>query len=116
MVNSIYEMDTEPRKPEEFDYIPENLPVFDTNGKKVGTVKYFQAPSTSDNPNLSKFPLDLRNSSMPDEVIYRMLNAGFICVDAGLLAKDRFVFLRQINQVRNGEVYLDVSVHDLIKA
>ena len=116
MVNSIYEMDTEPRKPETLDYIPEGLPVFDTDGKKVGTVKYFQSPSYSANPSLSEFPPELRDSSMPDEMIYRMLNAGFICVKAGLLARDRFVFLSQINQVRNGEVYLAASAYDLIRA
>ena len=58
----------------------------------------------------------LRHSSMPDEMIYRMLNAGFICVKGGLLARDRFVFLSQINQVRNGEVYLNASADDLIRA
>ena len=116
MVNSMYDMDTEPRRPEAFEYIPEGFVVLDANGNKVGTVKHFQPPSTSAFPDLGDFPSFLRSSSMPDELIFRILSAGFICLNAGFLAKDRFVLLHQIDYVGDGEVYLLASAGDLIKA
>jgi hypothetical protein len=82
----------------------------------VGTVKYFQAPSAVANPSLAEFPPELRGSSMPDEMIYRMLNAGFICVNAGLLAKNRFVMLHQIDHVWKDKIHLRAAADALIKA
>jgi hypothetical protein len=116
MLNNLYEMDTEPRKREGFAHIPEGLTVIDADGNKVGMVKHFQPPSSSAFPDLSEFPHKLRRSSMPDELIFRILSAGFICVNAGLLAKDRFVFLYQVDEVEDDAVYLFASADDLIKA
>jgi hypothetical protein len=116
MTNNLYEMETELRRPEVFEYIPEGIAAYDVNGKKVGTVKHFQAPSTSAYPELTDFPLALRSNSMPDELIFRILNAGFICINAGFLAKDRFAFLHQIDHVKDDEVHLVASMDDLIKA
>jgi hypothetical protein len=116
-LDNLYDMDdTEPNKRTTIKHIGEGLPVYDVNDKKVGTVKHFQGPSTAAYPELSEFPAELRSSAMPDELISRLLSAGFICVNAGFLAKDRFVFLYQIDYVIDEEVYLIASFDDLIKA
>ena len=109
-------MNAEATNPDVVQYIPKGMIVYDATGKKVGTVKYFQAPSASINPDLAEFPPELRSSSMPDEMIYRILNAGFICVNAGLLAKDRFVLLHQIDHVWKDKVHLRAIADTLIKA
>jgi hypothetical protein len=116
MLNEMYDMETEPNKPEILIYIPEGLAVIDVNGKRVGTVRYFQAPSTSAYPDLSDFPPELRSSSMPDELVLRFLSTGFICVNAGFLARDRFVFLYQVDHVTDSAVYLETSADNLLKA
>jgi len=116
MVNNLYEIDTEPRKPKTFNHIPKGLTVIDIHGSMVGSVKHFQRPSKSGLPALSEFPPHLRNTSMPHELIFRILDAGFVCVDTGFLAKNRFVLLYQIDQIKGDSVYLFASTNDLIKA
>ena len=116
MVDQAYSLNADMAQANALQYIPKGMVVYDITGKKVGTVKYFQAPSASINPDLAEFPPELRSSSMPDEMIYRMLNAGFICVNAGVLAKNRFVMLHQIDHIWNDKVHLRVVADTLIKA
>jgi hypothetical protein len=116
MLNDVFEMDTEPHVPEVFDYIPEGITVYDVNDLKVGTVKYFQPPSTTHNPSLDDFPPEFRTMSMPDELILRLLNTGFVRVNVGFLAKDRYVFLSQIHHITDDAVRLRTSIDNLVKA
>jgi hypothetical protein len=54
--------------------------------------------------------------SMPDELILRLLNTGFIRVNVGFLAKDRYVFLSQIHHITDDAVRLRTSIDNLVKA
>jgi hypothetical protein len=116
MLDEMYEMETQPNKPEIRITIEQGIAVIDADGKKVGTVKHFHPPSASAYPDLSDFPPALRNTSMPDELILRFLTSGFLCVDTGFLAKDRFVFLTQVDHITDDEVYLHAYADELLKA
>ena len=116
MLDNLFEMETEPSKPELFTNIPRGLTVIDVDGKKVGTVMYYQPPPPTLNPPITNFPPELRTNNMPDELIFRLLSTGFICVNAGLLARDRFVYLFQVDSVTDSEVHLTASMDSLHKA
>jgi len=116
MFEDIYEMETEPNRPEILDFIPDGIAIIDVDGKKVGTVKHYQAPSATAFPDLRDFPPMLRTASMPDELVFHMLKAGFMAVNTGFFSKDRFVLLHQIDYVTDDEVFLDTSGDDLLKA
>ena len=104
----------EDTKPNVLSQIDEGHAVFDITGRKLGKIGYIQYPSYSSTPDLAEFPVDLTAKKLPDELVYRLLRAGFICVNTGWLSKDRLVVLDQIAGATSGEIFLKVSDEDLI--
>ena len=97
-----------------FEEIEEGIEVYDLAGVKIGKVKHIQLPSHSHNPSLADFPYDLGNKNIPSEMAYRLLRSGFICVNAGLLARDRLVTPTEIAVIFDGTVRLNVKKNDLM--
>ena len=92
--------------------IQKNMPVFDVNSQRVGTVKYIQfADDTADetlvvdDPRVQKAPTPLR---------MRLLKSGFIRVDTGLLSKDCYASSDQISGVFDQGVQLKVLRNELL--
>jgi len=56
------------------------------------------------------------DDNLPDTLRSRLIRHGFVRVDAGLLASDRFVLPDQIASVTNEGVRLHVTDDELIKA
>src|SRR5262245_9685856 len=79
--------------------------VSDANEQKVGKVRDVQfANRTGDTPMMAedfyKLPNDAQN---------RLMQEGFVQVDAGLFSRDRFILASQIEAVNDEGVQLSVS-------
>jgi hypothetical protein len=92
--------------------IDEGMAVYDSNGSKVGVVKYVQnglglVDTFVDSPALP--------SSAPDQMRKQLMQRGFIKIRAGLLASDRYVTADQVRLVQEDRVILNVSDDALLK-
>lgn len=111
--------------------IREGMDVYDANGKHIGTVERVHfgesaegvQTATPSSPNLrgSSFLDDLAQvfttDEVPDEVRERLLQQGFIRIDAdGIFAADRYVTLDNVASVAQDRVTLSVSRDQLIKS
>lgn len=116
--------------------IREGMEVYDSRGDKVGTVEdlYFGASSdemdnhgvgaaTAPDPSLRENNLvdDIAagifgGDDLPEEMRKRLINEGFIRIDAAnLFGRDRYVLPEQINRVHNDHVHLNVPGDQLLK-
>ncbi len=91
--------------------IREGMVIYDWDDKKVGEVKYVQFPSESAEetlflPGMDKIPPDMRN---------HLLREGFVMVEGGLFAPDRFIMPNQILEVSDREITLNVLKAELIR-
>jgi hypothetical protein len=112
------------------------MTVYDSNNDNIGTVRdfYFGADSdemkrhgagaaTAPDPALRESSLidDIAlglfgKDDLPEEMQQRLINEGFIRIDAhGLFVSDRFALADQIDRVVGENVYLNVPGDGLLK-
>jgi hypothetical protein len=117
-------------------YIHKDMTVYDSNNDNIGTVRdfYFGADSdemkrhgagaaTAPDPALRESSLidDIAlglfgKDDLPEEMQQRLINEGFIRIDAhGLFASDRFALADQIDRVVGENIYLNVPGDGLLK-
>jgi hypothetical protein len=91
--------------------IPQGTAVYDADNHKVGKVKDVQLSAQSgEAPNLSGSFYNL-----PNELQIHLMRAGFIQIDCGLFARDRFITPNQIETIRDDGLKLNVTSSELIK-
>ena len=116
--------------------VHEGMEVYDSANKKAGKVKelYFGAssdemmrhgpgaatapdPSLRDNSLIDDIARGIFDSTdVPEEMQQRLINDGFIRIDAaGIFTGDRFVLPEQIDHVDGNNVYLNISRDGLLK-
>src|SRR5512145_3214635 len=111
--------------------VQEGMTVYDSSGSKVGTVEHIQfgeddsygrgaahpAPqNASDDALVNNLATIFGADQLPDTVRVRLLQQGFIRVDAtGLFAADRYILPEQIAEVSDDRVILHVMRDDLLK-
>ncbi|HEU5013571.1 MAG TPA: hypothetical protein VFT66_13690 [Roseiflexaceae bacterium] len=111
--------------------IREGMDVYDSDGKHIGTVErvHFGA-SVEGVQTATPGDADLRGNSflddlarvfttddVPDEVRRRLLQEGFIRIDAdGIFASDRYVTLEHVASVASDRVTLSVPRDQLVKS
>lgn len=116
--------------------IREGMEVYDSHGEKVGTVEdlYFGASSdemdahgvgaaTAPDPSLRENNIvdDIAegifgSDDLPEEMRKRLINEGFLRVDAAnLFGSDRYVLPEQIDRVHKDHVHLNVPRNQLLK-
>ncbi len=114
--------------------IREGMTVYDRSGAAIGTVEFVRfsdedphqpgtetvTGSPADTPTGSWLVEDIArvfsDDDLPETLRDRLVRHGFVRVDAGLLASDRFVLPDQIADVNEAGVYLQVTDNELIKA
>lgn len=96
--------------------IREGMLVYDRENTKVGTVKYVQLPDESDIPDLGAETMHgSKVDKMPEVLRARLRQEGFVQVDSGLFAPDRYIMPHQIEAVSDDGVKLRVAKDTLIK-
>lgn len=93
--------------------IREGMPVYDWENKRLGTVKYVQYPDENVAVNLTMYITSLDN--VPVDMRTRLLREGFIQVEGGLFAADRYVTPDQIYKVTNDHIKLRVIREAVLK-
>jgi hypothetical protein len=114
--------------------IREGMTVYARDGKKVGRVEDVQfgdedlsqpGVETSDAQDVRKMDETLVDvvaqafslpNRAPEEIRERLLRYGYMKVDTGLLASDRYVEADQIADVNGDRVELSVTRDELVKA
>jgi hypothetical protein len=114
-------------------YIEEGMKVFDRERHEIGKVEYVQfgeddpdtpeveaaAPHTlDDRPRtlIEAFADAFSDDDLPEEIRQRLLQQGFVRIDAdGLFASDRYVTPEQIASVTGDGLMLNVSKDELLK-
>lgn len=111
-------------------YVQKSMTVYDRQGAKVGKVNFVYpgvnddyltewniVPGTSVDEDL--LPDEVRDAlpedRVPAEVRERLLQMGFVKINTGLLATDRYALPEQIESVRSDSVYLSVDENDTLK-
>lgn len=94
-------------------WVREGMPVFDDIDHKIGTVKYVQFADGSADALAAK-PAEFYH--LPPEVQVRLAHHGFVQIDCGFLARDRFALPEQIMQLSDDGLKLNVTGESLIKA
>lgn len=115
--------------------IEEGMTVVDAEGDEVGKVKDLYLGTTSDEadmladedgavPDRDPYPDGIFEQlaeafvgadEMPEELRARLLNKGFIVIDAGLIGSDRVAESDQIAGVEDGRVHLRSDYDSLYK-
>jgi hypothetical protein len=115
-------------------FIEAGMKVFDRERHEIGKVEYVQfgdddpdtpeveaaAPNTLDRRDRTLVD-DIANAfapgdDMPEEIRERLLEQGFVRIDAdGLFAADRYVTPEQIDSVSGEGLMLNVSKDELVK-
>jgi hypothetical protein len=116
--------------------IQTGMAVYDARGEQIGTVETVYLGGASDEAieqggnaavspdiNLSGNDSLVENiaevfapDELPEEMAERLLNSGYIRLDAeGLFAADRYIMPEQISSVAGDSVRLRVSTDELIK-
>lgn len=113
--------------------IHENMPVYDREGNKIGTVKAVQLgdedlarpgveTATAQTPDVPGNELveDLARAldfeaPVPAEIRTRFERYGYIRIDTGLLSSDRYACADQVTKVTADRVDLDAVEDDLVK-
>jgi hypothetical protein len=93
--------------------IREGMPVYDWENKRLGTVKYIQFPDENAAVNLTMYIISLDN--VPADMRTRLLREGFVQVEGGLFAPDRYVTPDQIFMVTNDHIKLRVIREAVLK-
>lgn len=114
--------------------IHEGMTVYDRTGAAIGTVEFVrfgdedpqqpgpetitgsQVDNTSGSWLVESVAAVFSDEDLPDTLRDRLVRHGFVRVDAGLLASDRFVLPDQIATVSDDGVHLRVVDDELIKA
>ena len=107
------------------NYVRQGMDVFDVNEKKIGTVTFVKfadanAVETSAEHNDPANLVDVvrgvvaEEDEMPDELESRLLRQGYLRVDGGMLASDRFAMSNQIALVTEHRVELTIPEEELI--
>lgn len=93
--------------------IQEGMPVFDLNNRRVGTVKHVQF---ADDMIEDAFVADDLTVQNADETVRRrLLKAGFIKINTGLLRRDQYATSDMIEYVGGDGVQLNVLRERLMK-
>jgi aspartate-semialdehyde dehydrogenase len=114
-------------------FVEEGMKVFDRERHEIGKVEYVQfgdddpdtpeveaaAPNTlDDRPRtlVDDIALAFAGDELPEEIRGRLLEQGFVRIDAnGLFAADRYVTPEQIDSVSGEGLMLNVSKDELVK-
>ncbi len=114
--------------------VREGMTVYDRTGAAIGTVEFVRfgdedphqpgtetvTGSPAATPTGSWLVEDIArvfsDDDLPETLRDRLIRQGFVRVDGGLLASDRFVLPDQIADVTEEGLYLQVTDDDLIKA
>lgn len=84
--------------------IHEGMPVYDLMNEKIGRVCYVQLANDLSDEAIIASSQHLENA--PGEVRVRLLKSGFIRIDSGLLRKDYFVPLSEVDGLRHDGIRL----------
>ncbi len=115
--------------------VHEGMEIYDRDGKRIGTAERVHigevstvardrgmgpaTVSSADQPRdtlLHDLAQVFNTDEVPEEVRERLLNNGFVRIDAdGLFAQDRYVLPEQIERVSGDQVTLRVSRDELIR-
>lgn len=87
--------------------IREGMVVYDWDNRKVGTVKYVQFPN-------EKIPISGLDHA-PDVARNRLIREGYIQVQAGLFALDRYVLPEQVLEINDGHIILNYLKIELLQ-
>ncbi|MBI5959464.1 MAG: hypothetical protein HY866_12060 [Chloroflexi bacterium] len=110
-------------------YVQEGMKVYDRQGSKVGKVIQVYSGAYEYLPGEKAVALmDLDKELLPDavrglfssdrfpaEVRERLLQIGFIKIDTGLFASDRYALGDQVDMVHDDGVYLRVDKDETLK-
>lgn len=114
--------------------IRKGMPVFDREGKKIGSVKVIhfgdenpqepgvntetaQTPDVSGNEMIEIFARAISDEGrVPEEARERFQRYGFLKVNTGILIPDRYVSADQIAHVSANRVDLNATLRDLVAA
>ncbi len=110
-------------------YAEEGMTVYDRQGNKIGKVSLVYAGPDDYLPagsNLSVIDVDenllpeaVRNlfppNRVPDTVRKRLFQTGFLKINTGLLASDRYALADQVEVVRSDSIYLKVDKDKTLK-
>jgi hypothetical protein len=111
MAQDLFKPDTESFRT--LSWIREGMTVIDRENHKIGRVKYIQFSDGIDEPS---FELPAAFRRLPQEVQTSMIREGFIQIDAGLFARDRFATPEQISGMTDEGLRLNVREDRLAKA
>jgi hypothetical protein len=91
--------------------VREGMPVYDSDDRKVGMVKYVQFPNESGDADAQGAYLP----NVPGDIRARLLSEGFVQTEGGLFSPDRYIMPHQILDVRDDHLRLNVLKDALIK-
>ncbi len=105
--------------------VQESMMVYDREGGQVGRVDYvhFGADKYASEwnffPETESEPEDIfgvmPEERVPEEMRERLLQTGFVKINTGLLATDRYILPEQIESVSSDSVHLNVHEEDTLK-
>jgi len=110
MSNELFKSDSQAYRT--LSWIREGMTVIDRENRKIGKVKYVQFTDGVDEPAF-EMPSEFRH--LPREVQTRLMRDGFIQIDAGLFARDRFATPDQIAGMTDEGLRLTVVEDRLVK-
>jgi hypothetical protein len=93
--------------------VREGMPIYDSEGRKAGTVTYVQFPSEMAEPDLMGEAAYLPNN-MPPDMRARLLREGFVQIEGGLFSPDRFILPHQILRVEDDHIELTITKDGLL--
>ena len=92
--------------------IQPGMPVYDLISQRLGTVGYIWLPDGVVDEVLLNEDSHVQNA--PEEVQARLLQGGYMRIDRGLLRKDYYVPISEIEGVVDHEVYLNMLREELL--
>lgn len=119
--------------PSTLRFVEEGMKVFDREHHEIGKVEYVQFgeddPETPeveaagnsdlrerDDSLIDNFAKAFSVDELPEELRERLINQGFVRIDAnGLFAADRYITPQQIDSVSGDGLMLNVTKDELIK-
>ncbi|HEX2623137.1 MAG TPA: hypothetical protein VHL11_23415 [Phototrophicaceae bacterium] len=98
------------RKHEMLSWVREGTPVFGRDGSKIGKVKYIHQGDMYDQGLVSK-PDELQR--LVPEIQIRLAQNGFVQINRGFFARDRFATPEQVEELDDEGLKLNVNGDEL---